>query len=51
MGEEAIGKGGRGKTSNIGEGFREGDSKKGTSLKKVTSAETRYQRRVGEKRR
>ena len=41
MGGEAIGKGGRGKTLDIGEGGREGDSKKGTSLKKVTSTKTR----------
>ena len=41
MGAGGMGMGGRGRTSNIGEGVKMGDSKKGTLLKKVTSAETR----------
>ena len=36
-----ISKGGKGKTSDLGEGFKVSDSKKGTLSKKLTSAETR----------
>ena len=41
MGGEAIGKGDRGKISDIGGGLGYGDSKNRTSSKNVTSAETR----------
>ena len=35
-----MGEGGRGKALDIGEGVKVGDSKKGTSSKKVISTET-----------